>query len=91
LASSEYMFRKPSPKLFELALKKAGLNASDVWFCGDNIRADIEGSAAVGMFPVWYEDKEMENPWRGLNEGKPFCAHLHIHDWLELVRVFKRL
>lgn len=58
IASSDYMFRKPSPMIFELALKKAGLNASDVWFCGDNIKADIEGSAGVGIFPVWYEKNE---------------------------------
>ncbi|NLB40786.1 MAG: HAD family hydrolase, partial [Clostridiales bacterium] len=34
IASSEYMFRKPNPMLFELALKKAGLPSEDVWFCG---------------------------------------------------------
>ena len=54
IASSEYMFRKPNPMIFELALKKAGLVCADVWFCGDNIKADVEGSAAVGLFPVWY-------------------------------------
>ena len=59
LASSEYMFRKPSRMLFELALRKAGLNADEVWFCGDSIEADVEGSGAVGMFPVWYESKDV--------------------------------
>jgi len=34
------MFRKPNPMLFELALKKAGLNAGDVWFCGNNIKEE---------------------------------------------------
>ncbi|MDR0292735.1 MAG: HAD family hydrolase [Oscillospiraceae bacterium] len=90
IASSEYMFRKPNPMLFELALKKAGLNAGDVWFCGDNIKADVEGSVAVGIFPVWYEDESVENPWRGQNnEIKPTCKHLHIHDWLELIDILK--
>jgi len=92
IASSEYMFRKPSPMLFELALKKAGLDATDVWFCGDNIRADVEGSAAVGIFPVWYENRVIENPWIGQNEGKtPACEHLHIHDWCELILVLEDL
>ena len=129
IASSEYMFRKPNPILFELALKKAGLFAggtlsgevvgvadaagavsggegdrvagdgagsvvtsADVWFCGDNIKADIEGSAAVGMFPVWYEDELIENPWRGQNEGViPKCNHLHIHDWAEFVEILNGL
>lgn len=90
IASSEYMFCKPSPMLFELALKKAGLDAADVWFCGDNIKADVEGSAAVGIFPVWYEDKVVENPWIGQNKGvTSSCEHLHIHDWCELISVLR--
>ena len=88
IASSEYIFRKPNPMLFELSLRKAGLVAGDVWFCGDNIKADVEGSSAVGMFPVWYDDEVMENPWRGQNKGMlPNCGHLHIHDWLELIEI----
>jgi putative hydrolase of the HAD superfamily len=86
IASSEYMFRKPSAMLFELALRKAGLDASDVWFCGDNIEADVEGSAAVGIYPVWYEDETVGNPFVAQQKGvTPTCEHLHIHDWLELV------
>jgi len=91
IASSEYMFRKPNALLFELALKKAGLEASDVWFCGDNITADVEGSSAVGIFPVWYEDLTMVNPWLGNASGTvPKCQHLHIHDWNELIEVLEK-
>ena len=92
ISSSEYMFRKPSPMLFELALRKAELEAEDVWFCGDNVEADIEGSAAVGIFPVWYEAIIAENPQRGQNGGaEPSCEHLHIHDWRELISVLEGL
>jgi putative hydrolase of the HAD superfamily len=88
IASSDYMFRKPRPLLFELALKKAGLDAEDVWYCGDSVVNDVEGSAAVGIFPVWYEDKTKDNPWREQEKGiVPTCEHLHIHDWDELIRV----
>jgi putative hydrolase of the HAD superfamily len=86
IASSEYMFRKPSSLLFELALRKADLDAADVWFCGDNILCDVEGSSAVGMFPVWYENLEIESPWNSQNKDmQPTCRHLHIHDWPELI------
>ena len=92
IASSEYMFRKPDPMLFELALKKAELNADDVWFCGDNIKADVEGSAKVGIFPVWYEDETLENPWFGKYNGiAPNCDHLHIHDWMECIEALEGL
>lgn len=90
IASSEYMFRKPNPRLFELALKKAGLRPEEVWFCGDSVKADVEGSAAVGIFPVWYEDETVENPWRYQNEGiVSKCEHLHIHDWMEMIDVLE--
>ena len=90
IASSDYMFRKPSPMLFELAMRKAGLNAEDIWFCGDNVKADIEGAATVSMFPVWYDDKTVENPWREQNKGViPVCDHLHIVDWRELIEILE--
>ena len=56
IASSEYMFRKPHRYIFELALRKAGLDAADVWFCGDNPQDDVEGAAGVGIFPIWYDN-----------------------------------
>jgi putative hydrolase of the HAD superfamily len=88
IASSEYAVRKPDPMLFELALKKAGLSADGVWFCGDNIKADVEGAAGVGIFPVWYDDLTVENPWKGQNaELVPSCEHLHIHDWNEMIEL----
>jgi len=92
IASSEYMFRKPNPMLFELALKKAHLPAKDVWFCGDTIKTDIDGAASAGIFPVWYEDEVMENPWRWESRDiVPQYEHLHIHDWNELIELLDRL
>jgi putative hydrolase of the HAD superfamily len=91
IASSEYMVRKPNPLIFDLALKKANLSASDVWFCGDSPTADVEGAASVGIFPVWYEDLTVENPFRESNSNEPNCEHLHIHNWRELVEILEGL
>lgn len=92
IASSEYLVRKPNPMLFELALSKADLDATEVWFCGDNVKADIKGSAAVGMFPVWYDNRDIENPWVNPEENvAPDFEHLHIHDWSELISILERL
>lgn len=90
IASSEYSLRKPSHFLFNLALRKAGLSPDEVWFCGDNVKADVEGSAAVGIFPVWYEDLVCENPWREQNVGiTPGCDYIHINDWFELIEILE--
>jgi len=54
LATSEYMYRKPNKRIFELALEKAELKACDVWYIGDQYECDIVGARNVGIFPVWY-------------------------------------
>lgn len=54
LASSEYMFRKPNRRIFDLALEKAGLGPEDVWYIGDNYECDVVGAREAGLFPVWY-------------------------------------
>jgi len=89
IASSEYGMRKPDPLIFRLALARAGLGPGDIWFCGDNPRCDVEGSHAAGMFPVWYEELTMENPWHDAAGIVPACSHLHIHDWRELIEILK--
>lgn len=54
IASSEYMYRKPSRKIFELALEKAELQPQDVWYIGDEYLCDVIGARDAGIFPVWY-------------------------------------
>lgn len=91
IASSEYGFRKPSPYLFELALRKANLPPGEVWFCGDNPQADAEGAARAGIFPVWY-DNDTEREYRGrLHEAPPECGHLYVKEWPELIDALERL
>ena len=51
LVSSEYGIRKPHPLLYQAALSRAGLEKQDVWFCGDQIEADIYGAQGVGDVP----------------------------------------
>jgi len=91
IASSAYGVRKPDPLIFQLALAKAGLPPEDVWFCGDSSRCDVEGSYAVGMFPVWYEDLTMDMTMHDPGHAMPACPHLHIHDWRELIEILKEL
>ncbi|MCH5265857.1 MAG: HAD family hydrolase [Lachnospiraceae bacterium] len=54
IASSYYVFRKPSRRIFDLALAKADLKPEEVWFVGDEYECDIVGAGTAGMFPVWY-------------------------------------
>ena len=49
LASLEEGVEKPDARLFEIALQKAGLPASDVLHVGDNPVDDWQGARGVGM------------------------------------------
>jgi len=92
LASSDCLFRKPARQIFETALTLARLDASDVWFCGDNPIADVDGASAMGMLPVWYVNGAYENQFLGDAEGKtPTCEHMHITEWGALIEALERI
>ncbi len=54
ITSSNYMFRKPNKRIFDLALEKAELAPEEVWYIGDQYECDIKGALNAGLFPVWY-------------------------------------
>lgn len=81
-ASSELLFRKPEPFIFNYALHRAGLAAADVWFVGDNPTADILGAANVGMRPILYTGAHMRD------YSEPCTvSHTRIEDLAELIRL----
>ena len=85
MASSEYVFRKPHKRIFELAARKAQLEPNEIWYCGDNGICDVDGAKMAGLFPVWY---------KGAYEGYNFTPQnecLAISDWLELIEVLEEL
>ena len=54
ITSSNYIFRKPNKRIFDLALEKAGLEPDEVWYIGDQYECDVKGALNAGLFPVWY-------------------------------------
>lgn len=51
--SEEMGIRKPRPEIFEAVINDLGLAPEEILHVGDNLRADVEGAAAVGMRTVW--------------------------------------
>ena len=83
IATSEYLYRKPNRRIFELALEKAGLAPEEVWYVGAQYECDIVGAARAGLFPVWYIgaiDMRYE----------PKDDVLTIETWKELTELVKR-
>ncbi len=66
--------KKPNPIIFELALKRAGINATNALMIGDNIEADVMGALAVGFHTLHF------NPH---NDQKHEVCHM-IHDLSEI-------
>lgn len=89
ISSCDYLFRKPSRHIFEAALGLAGIaedQADSVWFCGDQLVPDIQGSAALGMTPVWYKG----NLRYDSGSGMPVPG-IEISRWSELRELISAL
>ena len=72
--------------VFRIALQKAGLKPSEVWFCGDSVEADIKGAHEAGIFPVYYDyDNADEKDLHTEPDAQVDFNYLHIHDWVELI------
>lgn len=82
ITSSEYVFRKPSKRIFDLALEKAELKAEEVWYVGDQYKCDIVGAKNAGMFPIWYT--------ANINLRQDLYADiLKISSWRELQQILQ--
>ena len=80
--------------MFDIALQKSGLSADKVWYCGDHVVADVQGSKNVGMFPVLYEGITADgtNPFTHQNDNlKIDFEYLHITDWNELIDILEQM
>lgn len=51
--SSTVRYRKPHPRIFEMALDQIGVPASRALFIGDLLKTDIGGAKRAGMRTIW--------------------------------------
>jgi putative hydrolase of the HAD superfamily len=79
ISSADYGIRKPHPFIFELAINKLGFNCEDIWFIGDSIENDFNGSKKVGMVPFLYTT----------NKDIDFNGGNKIKQWNELIELIK--
>lgn len=49
---------KPDPRIFELAMERAGVEPSASVYVGDNPEFDVDPARALGMFPVLIDRRE---------------------------------
>jgi putative hydrolase of the HAD superfamily len=49
---------KPDPRIYRMALERAGVDANDSVYVGDSPEFDVNPPAALGMFPVLIDRRE---------------------------------
>ena len=79
IASSDYGVRKPNHYIFDVGITRSNLPPTDIWYVGDKVKVDVEGSRAVGMTPVLF--KFERNTYGELPEGL-----IVIDDLLDLLK-----
>ena len=65
LTSAACSYRKPHPRIFELALSNWYFLPSEAVMVGDNLDADIRGAKSAGLYAVWISRRA------GPNNGDP--------------------
>ena len=74
--------RKPSPEIFQKALKELGVSAENAVFVGDTVDADVVGAKAAGMKSIFIERRIQK-------EAKLACPNQTIKSLSELLDAIK--
>lgn len=82
IASSDYGLRKPMRDIFRAGIAKTGLKPERIWYVGDKVMVDVDGSRAAGMVPVLYKCKR--NTYSTLPENL-----IVLNDFSELTELMK--
>lgn len=81
MVTADYVVRKPSTLLLEVAATRLGVAAPDIWVVGDRLDTDVAGAKAAGMRAVWL---------RPPNAAPSTLPDVTVQDWAELRACFER-
>lgn len=86
LYSSDCIFRKPHPMMFETAIARFGIKPSQILHVGDQIDRDIVGARSVGVRSAWFNHNRKKN---GLDKIKPDHEILDLKELPDLLPKIK--
>lgn len=79
ILSDDIGVHKPSPRLFDYAIRQTGATREESLMIGDNWEVDIEGAKASGIDQLFYNPRQQA--------GLPFRPTLEITDWTQVASV----
>jgi len=85
LISGDFGYRKPDARLFERALIKMNMQASEVVYVGNDIYRDVHGAQRVGMRTVLFKSNQ------GSHDKEGIAADYIIYHFTELLNAIKFL
>jgi HAD superfamily hydrolase (TIGR01662 family) len=87
LTSATCSYRKPHPRIFEVALSHWGFPAREAVMIGDTLDADIAGGANAGLYTIWISRRMPAAP----AETEQIKPDSHIQTLLELPALLNKL
>lgn len=54
ITTEDYCIRKPDKRIFDIALTKFNLDASEVWYVGNSFQYDVIGASNANIQSIWY-------------------------------------
>jgi len=60
IVSAQARAHKPNKEVFELALSKADVDATQAWQVGDHATNDVAGAIRAGMQGIFYNPKQLK-------------------------------
>jgi putative hydrolase of the HAD superfamily len=79
ITSAACGYRKPHPRIFELALSNWYFLPSEAVMVGDNLEADIAGAKSAGLYAIWLKRRAESLPG-DLPETKPDATAPSLSD-----------
>jgi len=84
-------YRKPHPKIFQLALEKANARGDEVVMVGDTLNADILGANRIGMYSIWITRRAILPPEAAEGDELPIKPKATIKSLGELPGLLREL
>lgn len=82
--------RKPRQEIFQATLDALGVEAHETLHVGDNLKADVEGAAALGIRTVWVT-RRIANPEAALRDFSGPKPDFQIGDLSELLQILDQI
>ncbi len=79
--SQDYGVEKPGPRIFQIALGKAGCSRGELFHVGDSLETDVRGAINSGIPCAWLNRKRLRN-------DSDIRTEYEISSLLELLEIF---